>query len=420
MAKGDGSITKVKDGVWRVCLSFGNDPITGKRIKEQRIVRGTKAEARKVRDQIRREHEQGLVIGADKITFAEFAAQWHQSRVDSGEIGLTRLKRTKSMANELSRYIGELSLRDITPQVVESLLSKLRADKIEQRGSISGSTLNMYHKLLKQILAKAVDFDLILRNPCDRVKAPKCDSPDRRSLSVEEAQRLLAAIDAEELRAYETLEGKNRRKDYDRTHLQGMSAVSKALAARIALATGMRRGEVVGLTWGSVDLANGRIRVKQAVTVYQEVKEPKSEAGKRVINIDAKTLDHLSAWKVRQREELEKICLDQTDDTPVCCSDTGGYINPHNMTHWWLSFTKANGFNGLKLHELRHTQATQLVANGVDMKTVQRRLGHSTASLTMNLYAHALPENDRTAADMIGSLFSSKPHEANTAQKVPA
>ena len=104
---------------------------------------------------------------------------------------------------------------------------------------------------------------------------------------------------------------------------------------------------------------------------------------------------------------VEDHPLDTT--TPACCSDTGDYMNANNFSHWWRTFANASGFTGLKFHELRHTQASQLAASGMDVKTVRHRLGHSSATLTMNLYAHALPENDDKAADPIGSLLSSKP-----------
>ena len=112
------------------------------------------------------------------------------------------------------------------------------------------------------------------------------------------------------------------------------------------------------------------------------------------IAIDPITVESLRTWKQFQADALAILELKQSKDTPVCCSDKGGFLNPTNYSRWWRAFAEAHGFKGLKLHELRHTQATQLVANGVDMKTVQYRLGHSSATLTMNLYAQALPEND--------------------------
>lgn len=127
------------------------------------------------------------------------------------------------------------------------------------------------------------------------------------------------------------------------------------------------------------------------------------------LNIDAKTVEHLKAWKKRQREEFALLCKEQKRETPVCCSDKGDYIAPTNFSRWWRTLAEESGFAGLRFHELRHTQATQLVSNGVDMKTVQHHLGHSSATFTMNLYAHALPENDEQAALLIVNLLSQPP-----------
>ena len=202
MAKGDGSITEVRRGVWRVRIDFGTNPVTGKRTVVSRNVHGTKAEARKVRDQIRREHESGLTVDGDKLTFREFADSWHSSRVDAGEVSSIRLDRERNQIKLLSGYIGDQRLRDITPQTVESLYAAIRRDKVKARGKCSGTTMNQIHKLLKQIMKKAVDFELILRNPCDRVRAPRCETPERRSLTVDEGIRLLECVGREDAEAY--------------------------------------------------------------------------------------------------------------------------------------------------------------------------------------------------------------------------
>lgn len=417
MAKGDGSITEVRRGVWRVCVSFGTDPVTGKRQKVQRNIHGTKAEARKERDRIRREHESGLSVEAATVTFGEFAETWHDARVAADEVVRTRLEREVTFIRDMSAFIGDVRLRDLTPQTVESLYAAIKRDKTEKRGKCSGTTLRMYHVLLKQILRKAVDYDLILRNPCDRVKAPKADEPERRSLSAEEGARLLSCVDEAEAEAYEWMTGKETRQTewgnlFGRSSLRGLNIISYTLAVRIGLATGMRRGEVFGLCWGSVDLNQPCIKVRQSLTVHGEVKPPKSKAGIRTIAIDAITAAHLRQWKQRQAVELLKLGIKQSEGTPVCCSVVGGFVEMHNFERWWKAFRERYGFNGLMFHELRHTQATQLLANGVDVKTVQNRLGHADASLTLNQYAHAIPDNDEKAAQLVGSLFAKKPEEA--------
>lgn len=98
--------------------------------------------------------------------------------------------------------------------------------------------------------------------------------------------------------------------------------------------------------------------------------------------------------------------VEQADETPVCCSDTGGLYRIDNFEHWWSTWRDEHGFPGLKFHELRHTQATMLLGAGVDVKTVQTRLGHASPSITLGWYAHAIPENDHEAAQKLGALLS--------------
>lgn len=129
MAKGDGSITEVKkrDGGsyspkrWKVRFDCGTNPITGKREIISRTARGTKADAHKLRDQIRAEHESGLVVDADKATFREFAKSWHHKRVNEGAVGTARLKREAGIIRDLNGYIGSMKLKNINAEVVESL-----------------------------------------------------------------------------------------------------------------------------------------------------------------------------------------------------------------------------------------------------------------------------------------------------------
>lgn len=412
--KGDGSIRNVGRNKWRVTVDFGRNPVTKKRERVSRVVDGTKAEARKMRDKLRQEHDNGLVVDGDKLTFAEFARTWRESRIVSGEVGKTHLERERQMLNDVNAYIGDVRLRDITPQVVESLYTAIKSDKVAKRGKYSGTSLRMIHQMVRQIMQKAVDYDYILRNPCDRVKAPKADDPERRSLTVEEGVRLLSCVDEAEAEAYGGMREKEARQTergnlFGREYLRGLNLVGNALAVRIGLATGMRRGEVFGLCWGSVDLNQPCIRVRQSLTAYGELKPPKSKAGMRTVALDATTATHLRQWKERQAVELLKLGIRQGDDTPVCCSEKGGLIDLHNFERWWRQFRVRYGFEDLKFHELRHTQATQLLANGVDVKTVQSRLGHSNASLTLNWYAHAIPENDEKAAQLVGELFARVP-----------
>lgn len=408
MAKGDGSITEVRRGVWRVRIDWGKDPLTGKRVVQSRNVHGSKADARKVRDQMRKEHESGLKAEGATTTFSEFANQWLEARKKSGQLAEKTLEANGYEIRTLCSVLGNILLSEIDAQLIERALAQIK----ETRG-ISNTTLKKSFVTLNQILKKAVTYDLILRNPCDKLKAPRLDKVNRRSLEASEYAQLVKLINSETMNLKESYLAKEARQaswkaNTKREGILGIRNISNFVAARIAIATGMRLGEVLGLNWGSVSLPEATLEVKQALTASGHIKEPKSASGHRIIALDRETVDYLYSWKVFQSEQFSKIGIKTKDETPVCCSNTCGYINTSNFESWWRSWADSHGFDGLKFHELRHTQATQLLASGIDVKTVQSRLGHASASLTLDLYAHALPEKDRTAAEIMGQLASTK------------
>lgn len=134
--------------------------------------------------------------------------------------------------------------------------------------------------------------------------------------------------------------------------------------------------------------------------------------------MDAATTSWLASWKKLQIDRLNTLGIELGANSPVCCSDKGGYIDLPNFEWFWRKFKTKYDFEGLRFHELRHTQATQLLAHGVDIKTVQARMGHANASITLNLYAHAVPENDAKAAELLGSIMGAVPlvHEETFAE----
>lgn len=409
--KGDGCIEQLGRNRWRVTISLGFDPVTKKWQRVTRVVNGTKADARRVRDEIRRAHDNGLRVDARKVKFGDFARQWQEAKEASGRVCKQRMNLEKRNVRDICERIGDMAICDITPPVVEKVCDDIRESKETSKGgSVSARTMREVYATFNQVMKKAVAYDLILRNPCDRVELPKAEDSKRRSLTSEEGRDLMAALDNEEAAAYAKLhEKEQRRADWnkppERSKICGVRDVSNVLAVRLGLATGMRRGEVFGLAWGAVDLHGASLKVRQSLTQYGEIKTPKTKAGLRTISLDLTTARRLARWKGEQSRYLEMLGIEQTDETPVCCSNVGGWCDLHNFESWWRRFRNENGFEDLKFHELRHTQATQLLANGVDVKTVQTRMGHSNASLTLNWYAHAIPENDREAADMLGELF---------------
>ena len=420
---GRGSVYQAKDkdgkpirNVFRIQYSWTDR--AGKRHRVSETKHGTKSEALKRLEEIKRTHDEGIRLDGSKVTFAEFAADWQQAREESGEIARRTLDESSRHVRVISEYIGSKPLTDINAETIERFFRDLRSDKRKDDGStISNRTLLDYYSCLRQIMRQACNWDYILRNPCDKVKPPKPADVERRALSAKDARRLLATLEREEKKERAAFETKEQRQiiwkaDQGRGAIRGLHSLANIIGVRIGLATGMRLGEVAGLTWGAVDLTNQCLHVTQSLTQHGELKPPKTAAGRRTIWPDQATTAHLAEWKRFQAEQLRKMGKIQDgqrmpSDTPVVCSDIGGYTNVSNFGDWWRSWRESNGFSGLKFHELRHTQATQLLANGVDVKTVQTRLGHTDPALTLKWYAHSVEENDRQAAALMGGLLAS-------------
>lgn len=396
--------------IWEIQVSAGRDPSTGRRQRKCKRVHGTKAEARKVRDDMRREIDSGLRFDADKMTLRAWVDSYMASRRMAAKAQPETLDTQERQLLEVCAILGDVKLKDVNAAMVQSLYPKLqRRVRARNAGKCSTTTLHSYHVALNSCMKQAVNNDLIMRNPCERVEAPKRDKPDRRSLSVAEASRLLQALDSAEAEAYRAMEAKEgRRRDQDapRAYVRGLPQLSGIMAVRIGLATGMRLGEVLALQWKHVDTARGLVEVERGMSKTGRIKGTKTDAGRRTVAIDAETAAHLARWRDAQGELLAGIVEGIGDEAPVICSQVGTHLGQSTFNaQWWKPFRREHGFDGLRFHELRHTQATQLLAHGVDVKTVQNRLGHSSASITLDWYSHALPENNRAAADMLGSLY---------------
>ena len=167
--------------------------------------------------------------------------------------------------------------------------------------------------------------------------------------------------------------------------------------------TGMRRGEVLGLRWCDVDLESATIAVRQTlVSVGSELLfcPPKTARGKRVIALDNRTIQVI-------RRHMKQVGSAESDDLLFTQSD-GTPLNPNRVTKTFHELIAAAGLPRIRLHDLRHTHATIALQAGVHPKIVSERLGHSTISLTLDVYSHAIPHMQRDAADRIGKLIFGK------------
>jgi integrase len=185
------------------------------------------------------------------------------------------------------------------------------------------------------------------------------------------------------------------------------------LLASLALATGLRRNEALALRWSDVDLDAGRLRVEQALEETQahgiRVKAPKTRNGRRTIALPASAVAELRAhWKTQQEQRLAAGLGKAPGTSPVFADLDGRFLSPNAVTKAWPRAMTAIGMPEITLHSLRHTHASMLIASGMDILTVSRRLGHGSPTVTLRVYAHLIAGSDDRAAQIIEQAFGSK------------
>ena len=268
----------------------------------------------------------------------------------------------------LAPVIGDREVGSITPVDVQGLVNAWCCKQ-------GPNTVRRQYTVLSAVMARAVLSDLIARTPCRGIKLPATWHAERHIVTADE----LAAL------------GRALGDDY-------------GLMAYIGAVLGLRWGEVAGLRVGRLDFLRATLTAGEQVTHGRggvtTVGAPKSAAGRRTLAVPSELMDLLTA-------HLRRRGLTGADSTAfVFASPAGG---PLDYAHWrqrvWLPATKAAGLPGLTFHDLRRANATGLVAEGIDVKTAQTRLGHADPRLTLAIYAQASGEADRAAADRIGARF---------------
>lgn len=177
----------------------------------------------------------------------------------------------------------------------------------------------------------------------------------------------------------------------------------------VALTTGMRRGELLGLHWQDIDLNTGSIQVRRSVNRIGKyglvVSEPKTAKSRRKITLPTFVIDILKQYRVRQQEMKEKVGDLWREMDVVFCNLYGDYIEPSNLYDAFKKLLKTAELPNIRFHDLRHSAATILLGMGVHPKVVQELLGHSNISMTMDVYSHVLPSMQQEAMDKLDDLF---------------
>ena len=384
------------------------DPKTGKMKDQWKGGYATRKEAKAARDDARAAANKGTAVASTRITVREYLEQWLE--VQAGQVRPTTLV---SYRLHVDKYIvpriGGERLQQLTPVMVDRLYSTLSKEGGQDRHKLkegekpkpkplSATTVRHIGATLHKALNDAVKKKLVPYNPADAAELPKTQNHADGAGGMKTWTR-------EEL-------------DKFLTHV----ATDRLFPMwRLTAWTGMRRGEVCGLTWRDIDLEAGTITVQRArVTVKSgDVRESKTKtgSGRRLVDLDRETIAALETWQHRQQAERDAWPGEWPDHNLVFTLQDGSSLNPDYLSRWFQSHTRKAKLPTIRLHDLRHTHATLMIAAGVPVKVVSERLGHSTPAFTMTVYQHVLPGMQREA---VQHLADSKPKAVRHLRAVTA
>ncbi len=366
-------------------------------------------EAEKALARLTVEVEEGRAKPTQKQhTVRSFSELWMDQHVAPNLSAVTYKNYRHFLDARILPVLGDVPLKKLTPLMLTAWLNDVRESarrstrlpeeklKNPRRPSIaakqeavtsaplSARTIQHYYDTLCAMLDKAVQWEVLARNPMERVDRPTAKKTRATFLTEERAVELLRCLRDEDNMCYRA-------------------------AILLALLCGLRLGEVGALRLSDVDWDNGTIDITRALKYTPKTGnyegDPKSEAGERLITLPAGMMAVLHETREYQQEAAALVGDVWVGEGWIVHAWNGARLHHDTPSKWFRKFADAHGFEGLKFHSLRHTHATILLANNIDAVAVASRLGHEDATVTLQTYAHALRRRDEDAARVTQSFY---------------
>ncbi|MEW6572871.1 MAG: site-specific integrase [Bacillota bacterium] len=390
-----GSIRRQSEDSWRITISLGKNPKTDKYEKYQETFQGKKPDADKRLNDLLSLLGKGYTINPEKMTFGEFLDRWLADYGRSNLSERTLYDYTHIINYHIKPELGDLHLIKLHPSHLREFYGKLlregRKDNKKTVGrGLAPAYVKKIHVIIHEALKHAVKWELAYRNVADAVDPPRVRREEVVPLSEAELDRLFNTVTD--------------------TYLY--------VPTCIAVATGMRLGEVLGLRWQDVDLKRGVITIRQAQKMRRQKNEdgityeitygpPKSKNSKRSVEIPPSLVELLKRHRLEQKKDKLFFGAAYQDNGLVCCLQDGRPIRNESFGSHFRDVAHKAGLK-ISFHSLRHCHASWLVRMGESLKVVSARLGHSGIGITADYYAHLFPDAQKEAAKKVDSLLADK------------
>ena len=329
-------------------------------------------------------------ISSTAVKFEDFMKQWFKEYAEL-KLKTRTLQNYRWLSNRVSKELGHFRLDKITPRHIQKFIVDLTEGKREDRnkGNLSGKTIKLHVSLVSTIFDYALKMQMISVNPCRNVTLPKIVQKEREIYSIEEAQQLIDFLLKEE--------SKN---------------LKFVVFYILAIFTGFRRGdsELLGLEWKDFDFENSVVTIKRTSNCTVEkgvyVDTPKTKNSRRSLKLSPDLMEIIKHFKYQQELESEKLGDKWEDHDRLFTRWNGVPMYPNTPSLFLGRFCKRIDMRYLSNHSFRHLNATVMIYNGIDIKTVQNVLGHSNPNTTLSLYVHTIQAAQARAMTAISGTFS--------------
>lgn len=373
-ANGEGTIYRRGDGRWCAAM-WHDDPVSGQR-RRAFLYGKTRTEVRQKLKAAELRAEEGAPVRDNNATVAKWIREWGQGALKAS----SRKASTQALYRGLARThleaapFGDITLDKLRPSHVDRLIVTLRGKRLSE------ATVRQIYGILRVSLDDAVRDGLLARNPAAAVKRPTITKREARYLTSVEVASLLKA--AENTRYHDAL----------------------ALIAQ----TGLRRGEALALRWDDIDFSAATLRVRGTLSRVDGelvVTPPKTEKSRRTLPLSPAAVSLLHRVRTRQRVERVRAGNQWDGNRHVFTTELGSAVDPRNVLRALRTAADAAGLVGVGIHTLRHSAATAMLEQGVNLKVVSEALGHSSIAITGDVYAHVSENALRDAMNRLSEAI---------------